>query len=160
MPERNLKGKGLRPRPREGQPEGEAEANSRDYSETASEISEEFAGASEIREKSERNPARIQAEFEKSSAEFGRNSVESPSVISAVFAAEFGRASAGLGHLIKVLQIRNPSSLRRGLDTLIKFLHKSGLLSSLRREIQVSSFTVTPPFIGRPWSTALFQASF
>ena len=57
MPKRNLKRTGLRPRPREWQPEGEAEANSRDYSETASEISEEFAGASEIREKSGKNPA-------------------------------------------------------------------------------------------------------
>ena len=57
MPERNLKRKGLRPRPRGGQPEGEAKAISRDYSETASEISEEFAGVSEIREKSGKNPA-------------------------------------------------------------------------------------------------------
>ena len=85
MPERNLeRKKGLRPRPRGGQPEGEAEAISRDSSETASEISEEFAGASEIREKAGKNPARIQEKFEKSSAEFGRNSVGSPSVILAV----------------------------------------------------------------------------
>ena len=97
MPERNLKGKGLRPRPREGQPEGEAEAISRDYSETASEISEEFAGASEIREKSGKNPARIQEEFGKSSAEFGGNSVESPGVISAVFAVDFSGLRQSFG---------------------------------------------------------------
>ena len=89
MPKRNLKRKGLRPRPRGGQPEGEAEAISRDYSETASEISEEFAGASEIREKAGKNPARIREEFEESSAEFGRNSAESPSVILAVFPVDF-----------------------------------------------------------------------
>ena len=51
MPERNLeRKKGLRPRASAG-----PRASARDYSETASEISEEFAGASEIREKSGRN---------------------------------------------------------------------------------------------------------
>ena len=95
MPERNLeRKKGLRPRPRGGQPEGEAEAISRDYSETASEISEEFAGASE---KAGKNPARIQEKFEKSSAEFGRNSVGSPSVISAVFAVDFSGLRQSFG---------------------------------------------------------------
>ena len=97
MPKRNLKRKGLRPRPRGGQPEGEAEAISRDSSETASEISEEFAGASEIREKAGKNPARIQEEFEESSAEFGRNSAESPSVISAVFAVDFSGLRQSFG---------------------------------------------------------------
>ena len=97
MPKRNLKGKkGLRPR---------ASARPRDYSETASEISEEFASASEIREKSwlefGRNsrgiPARSRAILAASAAAFGGGS------------ADFGRASAG------------PSSLRRG--HLIKILH-------------------------------------
>ena len=97
MPERNLKRKGLRPRPRGGQPEGEAKAISRDYSETASEISEEFAGASEIREKSGKNPARIQEEFGKRSAEFGRNSGESPSAILAVFAPDFSGLRQSFG---------------------------------------------------------------
>ena len=98
MPERNLeRKKGLRPRPRGGQPEGEAEAISRDYLETASEISEEFAGASEIREKAGKNPARIQEEFGKSSAEFGGNSVESPGVISAVFALDFSGLRQSFG---------------------------------------------------------------
>ena len=58
MPERNLeRKKGLRPRPRGGQPEAKAEAISRDYSETASKIPKEFAGASKIREKSRKNLA-------------------------------------------------------------------------------------------------------
>ena len=86
--------------------------------------------------------------------------------------ADFGRASAGLGHLIKDLQIRNPSSLRRGLDTLIKFLHKSGLLSSLRREIQVCRFSLPPLFIlserqrqrhrnkEKKWDDAIYPADF
>ena len=73
MPERNLeRKKGLRPRPRGGQPEGEAEAISRDSSETASEISEEFARGSKIRDKSGKNPGQIQGEFERNSGEIPR----------------------------------------------------------------------------------------
>ena len=68
MPERNLeRKKGLRPR---------ASARPRDYSETASEISEEFASASEIREKSwlefGRNSRGIREEFRQSPVRFWR----------------------------------------------------------------------------------------
>ena len=143
MPARNLERKGLRPRPRAGRGRGRGRAKSRKNS--------------PARAKSGKSPGRIPLEFGKNSESVRRNSGEIPARIPARFrrpsrltSADFGRASAGLGHLIKVLQIRNPSSLRRGLDTLIKFLHKSGLLSSLRRGIQVSGFSLPLPFIGRP----------
>ena len=69
-----------------------------------------------IREEFERNsrgiPAKSRAILADSAADFGGVS------------ADFGRASAG------------PSSLRRGLDHLIKFLHKSGILLLCDEEIK------------------------